>query len=575
VSSAEAPTDEARNAEESRPPAETIARAVLERADDHELGLVAGDLRLTHAEVVARAAQRSAWLRAQRVDGPFHVAVLLDNVAEFVFWLEAAALVGAVVVGANPTHRGDELARDLTHTECQLLVTESPHFPLVEGAELAPVLGTVTHDNDRLLVLDTEKAQNALAPFAGSTATDVVERTVTPGTLGYLLFTSGTSGAPKACLCSQGRLARIGSIVAQMYSLVPDDVCYLSMPLFHSNALMAGWGPALMAGSTFALPSTGRFSASGFLPDVRAVGATYFNYVGKPLSYIMATPEQPDDADNPLVRAFGNEGSVDDVARFAERFDVVVTDSYGSTEGGATVVRTPDTPPGALGVAPEGTVVLDAATGEECPPARFDDRGRLLNAEEAIGELVSKGGGAGFEGYWRNEEAQRTRLREGWYWTGDLAYRDENGFFYFAGRDHDWLRVDGENFASAPIERILQRHPDVALAAVYAVPDPVVGDQVMAAVQLRPGLDRLEGDELPAFLAAQGDLGTKWAPRFVRMTTELPITATNKVLKRGLRAERWNCVDEVLWQPDKGGPYRTLTAEDAAALETAVGDRPI
>jgi len=433
----------------------------------------------------------------------------------------------------------------------------------------------VAHDNDRVLVLDTDKAQSALAPFAGSAAADVVVRSVTAATLGYLLFTSGTSGAPKACLCSQGRLARIGSIVAQMYALVPDDVCYLSMPLFHSNALMAGWGPALMAGSTFALPSTGRFSASGFLPDVRASGATYFNYVGKPLSYILATPEQPDDADNPLVRAFGNEGSVDDVARFAERFDLAVTDSYGSTEGGATVVRTPDTPPGALGVGPEGTVVLDAATGEECPPARFDDRGRLLNAEEAIGELVSKGGGAGFEGYWRNEDAQRTRLREGWYWTGDLAYRDEKGFFYFAGRDHDWLRVDGENFASAPIERILQRHPDVALAAVYAVPDPVVGDQVMAAVQLRPGLDILDADELPDFLAAQGDLGTKWAPRFVRLSAALPITATNKVLKRALRAERWNCTDAVLWQPEKDGPYRMLTAEDAGALEAAVGDRPI
>ena len=152
--------------------------------------------------------------------------------------------------------------------------------------------------------------------------------------------------------------------------------------------------------------------------------------------------------------------------------------------------RTPDTPPGALGRAPEGTVVLDPATGKECPPACFDDRGRLLNAEEAIGELVSKAGGAGFEGYWRNDDAERARLREGWYWTGDLAYRDDAGFFYFAGRDHDWLRVDGENFASAPIERILQRHPDVVLAAVYAVPDPAVGDQVMAALQLRPGWTR-------------------------------------------------------------------------------------
>ena len=270
-----------------------------------------------------------------------------------------------------------------------------------------------------------------------------------------------------------------------MFELVEDDVCYLAMPLFHSNALMAGWAPALAAGSTVALPTGGRFSASGFLPDVRRFGATYFNYVGKPLAYVLATPERPDDADNPLVRAFGNEGASVDVERFATRFGCAVTDAYGSTEGGAIVSRTDDTPPGALGRAPEGTVVLDPVTGEECPAARFDDGGRLLNATEAIGELVSRGGGAGFEGYWRNDEAEQARLREGWYWTGDLAYRDEAGFFYFAGRDHDWLRVDGENFASAPVERIIERHPDVVLAAVYAVPDPVVGDQVMAAVERR------------------------------------------------------------------------------------------
>jgi len=548
---------------------------VLARAGDSRLGLVAGDIRLTHAEVASRAAERAAWLRAGRVDGPFHVAVMLDNVPEFVFWLEAAALAGAVMVGANPTHRGDELVRDLTHTECQFLVTDSSYLPLVEGSSMGDALGTVTAGNPRVLVLDTAAAQRDLDAHAGARPDEVAEPSVTAGSLGYLLFTSGTSGAPKACLCSQGRLARIGAIVAQMYQLTPEDVCYLSMPLFHSNALMAGWGPALMAGSAFALPSSGRFSASGFLPDVRAAGATYFNYVGKPLSYILATPERPDDADNPLVRAFGNEGSTADVVRFAERFGVAVTDSYGSTEGGATVQRTPDTPPGALGRAPEGTVVLDPATGEECRTARFDERGRLLNAEEAIGELVSKAGGAGFEGYWRNDDAERARLREGWCWTGDLAYRDEAGFFYFAGRDHDWLRVDGENFASAPIERIMQRHPDVVLAAVYAVPDPVVGDQVMAAVQLRPGLDALDADGLAAFLAAQEDLGTKWAPRFVRMTPALPVTATNKVLKRRLRSERWNCADAVLWQPDKGSPYTLLDPDNAVALEQAVGGRPL
>jgi fatty-acyl-CoA synthase len=336
---------------------------------------------------------------------------------------------------------------------------------------------------------------------------------------------------------------------------------------------MAGWGPALVAASAVALPASGRFSASGFLPDVRAAGATYFNYVGKPLAYVLATPERPDDADNPLVRVFGNEGSAGDVTRFARRFGVPVTDAYGSTEGGASVARTPDTPAGALGRAPEGTLVLDSSTGEECPPARFDQSGRLLNAEEAIGELVSKTGGAEFEGYWRNDDAERARLRHGWYWTGDLAYRDEAGFFYFAGRDHDWLRVDGENFASAPIERILQRHPDVVLAAVYAVPDPLVGDQVMAALQLRPGVGALDAGELTHFLRAQGDLGTKWAPRFVRLTSALPMTATNKVLKRLLRAERWGCTDPILWQPVKGAPYARLSEDDARELEAAVGDR--
>ncbi len=109
---------------------------------------------------------------------------------------------------------------------------------------------------------------------------------------------------------------------------------------------------------------------------------------------------------------------------------------------------------------------------------------------QAIGEMVSQTGGAGFEGYWQNAEAEASRVRNGWYWTGDLAYRDENDFFYFAGRDYDWLRVDGENFAAAPVEELLQRHPDVVLASVYAVPDVAVGDQVMATLLLHDGPDR-------------------------------------------------------------------------------------
>jgi len=553
---------------------QTIDELIRKRDGDHRTGLLYGDRSWTHEQVVRSQADRAAVLASLRRPGPFHVALLMDNVPEYVFWMGAAALAGAVLVGGNPTHRGDELARDLSHTECQLLVTDARYRELVDGYDLGPALPA-----GRVLVIDDpcgELSSNAtpygtlVAGAAGSPLPDQSETAVTEETLGLLLFTSGTSGAPKACLCSQGRLARIGTVVAQMFDITEDDVCYMAMPLFHSNALMAGWAPALAAGATVALRD--RFSASQFLSDVRRYGVTYFNYVGKPLSYILATPERPDDGDNTLRRAFGNEAAEADVARFAERFNCTVQDAYGSTEGGASVSRTPDTPRGALGRALPGTLIINPDTGEECPRAVFDEHGRLLNAEEAIGEMVNQTGGAGFEGYWRNAEAEASRVRNGWYWTGDLAYRDEDDFFYFGGRDFDWLRVDGENFAAAPIEAILQRHPDVVLASVYAVPDTVVGDQVMATVLLREGAS-FDPDGFVSFLAGEADLGTKWAPRFVRVTDELPETATTKVLKRVLRNEGWRAPEPVWWRPHKDAPYRLLTPADADDLDRMVAER--
>jgi fatty-acyl-CoA synthase len=553
----------------------TIDQLIRDRASDTRVGLAYSDRTWTHDEVVRAQAERSAILLAMRQPGPFHVALLMDNVPEYVFWMGAAALAGAVVVGGNPTHRGDELARDLSHTECQLLVTNPTYRKLVEGHHLGPALPP-----ERILVVDDPTGDvtsgspseygTLLAGVAGAHLPDQEAVGVTEESLGLLLFTSGTSGAPKACLCSQGRLARIGSIVAQMYSITDGDVCYMAMPLFHSNALMAGWAPALAAGATAALRE--RFSASQFVVDVRRYGVTYFNYVGKPLSYILATPALPDDADNTLRQCFGNEAAEADVATFAERFDCAVQDAYGSTEGGAAVQRTPDTPRGALGRALPGTIIIDTDSGEECPRAAFDERGRLLNAEQAIGEMVSLTGATGFEGYWRNAEAEAARVKNGWYWTGDLAYRDADDFFYFAGRDYDWLRVDGENFASAPVESILQRHPDVLLASVYAVPDTVVGDQVMATVLLHEGRS-FDPDGFQAFLDGEEDLGTKWAPKFFRVTDQLPETATTKVMKRVLRTESWHCDEPVWWRPVKDAPYRRLEAADIEELDHLIAER--
>jgi fatty-acyl-CoA synthase len=319
--------------------------------------------------------------------------------------------------------------------------------------------------------------------------------------------------------------------MSQRFGLGRDDVCYVSMPLFHSNAVLVGWAVAAACEGSMALRR--KFSASNFIVDVRRYGATYANYVGKPLSYVLATPERPDDADNPLRAVYGNEGVPEDIERFGRRFGCVVQDGFGSTEGGVAIARTPDTPAGALGPLPQGIDIIDPDTGASCPPG-------------VVGELVNTAGPGRFEGYYNDEAAEAERMAGGVYHSGDLAYRDDAGYAYFAGRLGDWMRVDGENLGAAPIERVLLRHPDVTEVAVYPVPDPRVGDQVMAALVMAPGTE-FEDEKFRAFLAEQPDLGPKQWPSYVRISTELPRTVTFKVLKRQLAAQGVDC-DDPVWR---------------------------
>jgi len=532
----------------------TIAELILARADDDRPALLFEDRCWSWREYVRACVARAHLLLELRAEGPFHVGVLLDNVPEYPMLLGAAALAGAALVGINPTRRGAELERDVRHSDARILATEERHAPELAGLDL-PIAP------ERRFEIESEAWREAVGRHAGKPA----PRTpVDPRAPYLLIFTSGTTGHPKAAICSQARLAGVAMAAKDLpqIALRADDVTYLAMPLFHSNALMVGWATSLAVGAAMALRR--KFSASGFLPDVRRYGCTYMPYVGKPLSYVLATPERPDDADNPLRRCFGNEGTPRDIGLFEKRFACSVTDNYGSTEGGISIARTPDTPANALGVGMPGTLILDPATGEERPRARFDEHGRLLNSLEAIGEIANVQTASAFEGYWKNPEANAERTRSGIYWSGDLGYRDEKGFFYFAGRNYDWLRVDGENFAAAPVEAILTRHPDVLLAAVYAVPSPSVGDDVMAAVLPRDAA-RFDGEGLPGFLAAQPDLGTKWAPRYVRVARELPVTPTNKILKRVLRAQLWECADPV-WLRGADGAYRLMTAAEREAI---------
>ncbi len=537
-----------------------LGRLLLDRREDDRPALLYEDRRWSYADLVRESWQRAALFAELRdPERPPHVGVLLDNVPDHLLWLTAGALSGTVVVGINSTYRGEQLAQLVDHTDCQALVTSS---------DLAGLLDDAPHGipPERVLLVD-DPAHAAALDAAGS-----IEEATPPPTdedLFLLIFTSGSTGLPKAVRCTQGRIGRTGAHVAGIAELTDDDVVYAPLPFFHAASLFTGWAAAVHAG--IPISTRRRFSASGTMPDVRAFGATFLTYTGKVLNYLLAVPESPDDADVPLRLAIGNEASEHDIREFARRFDCHVRDSYGSTEGVIVIRRDPSMPPGALGTANDSVKVLDPETRQECPPAESDDRGRVVNLDDAVGEIVDTEPASGFEGYYRNPGATAERFREGAYWSGDLAYRDVDGWLFFAGRSNEWLRVDGENFAAGPVEAIIGRHPDVRSVAVYAVPDDPVGDRVMVALELRDGAP-FDPEAFDRFLGEQPDLGPKWVPSFVRVDAELPKSSSMKLDKKVLRRDAWR-IPDVVWRPAQDEALRPLTDGDRAALEPLLDAR--
>ena len=518
--------------------AATVTELLIERADDDGTAILHDTGTWTWRQYIADARKvAAAVLDAADPARPMHIGVLLGNSPTMLIAMAAGALGGYVTAGINNTRRGDALARDIRRADCQILLTDAEHRGLLDGLDLGDCQ-----------VFDTSTPEWAARV---ADAPDLVPYS-TPGAVDpfMLIFTSGTSGDPKPGQLAHMLIPFAGPPLVEKFGITSDDVCYLSMPLFHSAALLGGYCVAAASGATI-VPA--KFSASNVLADIRKFGATYMNYVGKPLAFMLATPEKPDDADNPLRAAFGNEATDRDIDEFARRFGCNVWDAYGSSELAIIITREPGTPKGSIGKGFPGVAVYNPGTLAECAVAEFDETGALTNAEQAIGELVNTSGAGMFTGYYNDASTTAERMREGMYWSGDLAYRDADEWIYLAGRTGDWLRVAGENLTAGPIERILQRMPEIGQVAVYGVPDETVGDAVMAAL-VPSGAGSLSPQELEAFLAEQPDLSPKAWPRYVRVAEELPATATNKIIKRELKAQGATAqANEELWVREARG----------------------
>ena len=362
--------------------ADTLQQLLRTRADDDSVAVRYGDRAWTWREHLGAARQQAAAVvAAADPSRPLHVGVLVGNNPDMLTALTTAGLGGYVLCGINTTRRGYALARDIARVDCQSVLTDADHAHLLDGLDLpgVDVLDVSTDDwGDRLA------AAPELVPHREVGADDTF----------MMIFTSGTNGEPKAVEVPHAMVLFAGSALVQRYGLSPSGICYLAMPLFHSNAIYAGWSVALGAGAAM-VPAT--FSASQFLSDVRRHGATYMNYVGKPLAYILATAEGPDDHQNPLRIAFGNEAADRDIVEFGRRFGCAAWDGFGSTETAVIITRPGDCPLGSIGKGFRG--------GHLRSRDRRRMRGRAVRRDGCAAQRRHRDGGVG------EHQRQRTVLR--------------------------------------------------------------------------------------------------------------------------------------------------------------------
>lgn len=489
---------------------DNVAELLWALRDDTDAGLITtgddGDTEhLSWADHVEASLLRAGVLRdLLPPDHPPHIGVLLDNSTEFSLLFGACAFGGAVLVGLNNTRRGAALVADVERADCQAVLVDASNASLLTSLSLEVPVIRIDDDGWADRIDETRKAGAGLTEPAECSGDDLL----------MLIFTSGTTGDPKAVQCSHLKFAAAGHMLASRFGLDRSDVCHLSMPMFHSNAMIAGWSVAVAAGASLVIRP--KFSARGFVTDVATHRVSYANYVGKPLRYILATAPGPNDTASSLKIMYGNEAAAADREAFARRFGCHVVDGFGSTEGGVAITRTPDTPDDALGPLADPVAIVDPQTGKPVPAGE-------------VGEIVNTSGAGFFTGYYGDAAATDDRMRGGVYHSGDLGWVDENGFIRFAGRLGDWMRVDGENLAALPIERILHRHPAITEAAVFGVPVDI-GDEVHAVLVA----DSSVLIDLADFLDGQGDLGPKQWPQVVQVVDEMPETATFKTLKRAL-----------------------------------------
>lgn len=460
-----------------------------------------------------QAVNRTAQLLASRGIGRGNVvSLLMPNSAEYIIAYFACWKIGAIAGPINSLLKAQEISFVLTDSETRLLLVHPEFVPTIES-----IRANVPTLNDVILFDDESEATRGLD---GITASDAV---IDRETEAIIIYTSGTTGRPKGCLLTHGNLIANAKQISSWLGFTQQDRLLTIMPLFHMNAVSVTTMSALYAGgSTVVSP---KFSASRFWQIISEYQITSFGSVATMLSMLLSTyPDGvPEGLETKQLR-FAMCGSAPVPAevmnRFEQIFDCLVIEGYGLSESTCrSTFNPPDKGrrPGSCGM----------PIGNEMRVVDDDDR-EVKNGE--LGEIVLRGENI-LKGYYRNPEATAKAFRNDWFHTGDVGYRDDDGFFYIVDRKSDMIIRGGENIYPREIDEVLYQHPDVAAAATIGVPDELYGEEVAAFVVLKEGREASE-TEIIDFCRAR--LADYKCPKSVRIVSEIPKGPTGKLLKREL-----------------------------------------
>lgn len=470
------------------------------------------------------AAGRSAWWTWHEFDaGVNRVAHLLlarglrhgdkfnlhlGNCPEFLLFWMAAAKTGTVMVPTNPVSTADEMEYILGHSEARLAITEPQYAAPVHAARSrCPAL------------LDVIECRPLDPLVAGLPATPPDAHVASLDEIS-MQYTSGTTSKPKGVLLTHANYIYGGEVMSKAMRVRPDDRHLIVLPLFHAGAQLHAFLPMLLAGGSVALME--RFSATRFVEQATRHEATLAALFAAPIRMLLAQPRSAADGGTRLrAISYAQNVTPQQFEEWHERFRAPLMQIWGMTETMSLPLMQPlDLPRKPLSM---GMPVL----GYECKVV--DESGKEV-LPGTVGELVVSGvpGVTLMKGYFKNPKATADTLRDGWLHSGDQAFMDEDGCFFFVDRKKDMIKRAGENVSASEVEETLKQHPAVFDAAVVAIPDPVRDQAIKAYVILKDGA-AATGDHLIVW--CRGRLSAFKVPEVVEFRDVFPRTSVGKIQK--------------------------------------------